>query len=151
MSKPAVSLSLLHRADGSAAYVDDEYNIICAVNGPIEVQRRDEIPNEAALEINIRPASGTGCEHCPNLISPADPILLCIAAKSEPATKERHFETVIQKTLRQIILVQNFPRSLIQLTFQIISVPERPTGRHADSVRLPGSFDRPLNDHFAVY
>jgi len=60
MPAPAAALSPLHRADGSATYSADGYTVVGAVNGPVEVQRRDELPNEAALEVNIRPASGVG-------------------------------------------------------------------------------------------
>ena len=38
--------------------------------------------------------------------------------------KERHLESIIQATLRHIILVQNFPRTLIQMTLQICQTPE---------------------------
>lgn len=37
--------------------------MIGAVNGPIEVQRRDELPEEAAIEVNIRPAVGVGSKN----------------------------------------------------------------------------------------
>ena len=60
MPAPAAVLSPLHRPDGSATYSADGYTVVGAVNGPVEVQRRDELPNEAALEVNIRPASGVG-------------------------------------------------------------------------------------------
>ncbi|KAF2434054.1 hypothetical protein EJ08DRAFT_575722, partial [Tothia fuscella] len=90
----------LHRADGSATYSYNGYTVLGAVNGPIEVQRRDELPEEAAIEVNVRPASGVG------------------------STKERHLETIIHSALRRVILTQNFPRTLIQLTVQIISCPE---------------------------
>jgi exosome complex component RRP46 len=50
----------LHRADGSATYSANGYTVLGAVNGPIEVQRRDELPEEAAIEIIVRPASGVG-------------------------------------------------------------------------------------------
>ena len=53
-------LSPLHRADGSAKYAKAGYSIVAAVNGPIEVQRRDEIPEEAAVDVAIRPAAGVG-------------------------------------------------------------------------------------------
>ena len=39
-------------------------------------------------------------------------------------TRERHLESIIQSTLRQIILIHNFPRTLIQVTLQITSTPE---------------------------
>lgn len=54
------TLSTLHRADGSASYSSNGYSIVGAVNGPIEVQRRDELPEEAAIDVVIRPAAGVG-------------------------------------------------------------------------------------------
>lgn len=57
---PEALLSHLHRADGSATYLHNGYSIIGAVNGPIEVQRRDEIPEEAFIEVNVRPSVGVG-------------------------------------------------------------------------------------------
>ncbi|OCK79366.1 hypothetical protein K432DRAFT_405635 [Lepidopterella palustris CBS 459.81] len=97
---PQALLSHLHRADGSATYSEKGYTIIGSVNGPVEVQRRDELPEEAAIDVNVRPAAGIGS---PN---------------------ERHLETLIQATLRHVILVQNFPRTLIQVTLQVRSLPE---------------------------
>ena len=55
-----VVLSPLSRADGSASYTSHGISVIGAVNGPIEVQRRDELPEEAAIDVIIRPASGVG-------------------------------------------------------------------------------------------
>ena len=60
MVAPLVTLTHLNRADGSATYTHNGYSIIGAVNGPIEVQRRDELPEEAAIEVNVRPAMGVG-------------------------------------------------------------------------------------------
>lgn len=54
------TLSPLHRADGSARYTKNGYSVIAAVNGPIEVQRRDELPEEAAVDVAVRPAAGLG-------------------------------------------------------------------------------------------
>lgn len=39
-------------------------------------------------------------------------------------TRERQLESILQSTLRQIVLIQSFPRSLIQVTLQITSTPE---------------------------
>ncbi|KAK7718248.1 exosome non-catalytic core subunit rrp46 [Botryosphaeria dothidea] len=99
---PAIqaSLSDLSRADGSATFSYNGYSVLGAVNGPLEVQRRDELPEEAAIEVNVRPASGVG------------------------SPKERHLETLIHNTLRHVILVRNHPRTLIQVTLQVLSVPE---------------------------
>ncbi|KAK8162446.1 ribosomal protein S5 domain 2-type protein [Phyllosticta citrichinensis] len=94
------TLSDLHRADGSATFSQSGYSVIGAVNGPIEVLRRDELPEEAAIEVNVRPASGVG------------------------SPKERHLENLIHSTLRQVILVRNHPRTLIQVTLQVLQVPE---------------------------
>lgn len=65
MAVQSAQLAELHRADGSATYTSGDYTVIAAVNGPIEVQRRDELAEEAAIEVNIRPASGVGSKtHC---------------------------------------------------------------------------------------
>ena len=53
-------LSPLHRADGSATYSQSGYSVTAAVNGPIEVQRRDELPEEATVDVAVRPAAGVG-------------------------------------------------------------------------------------------
>ncbi|USP81983.1 Exosome complex component RRP46 [Curvularia clavata] len=100
MVAPTVILTHLNRADGSATYTHLGYSIIGAVNGPIEVQRRDELPEEAAIEVNVRPATGVG------------------------SPRERHLETLVHNTLRSIILMQSIPRTLVQITLQVRSLPE---------------------------
>ncbi|RDL36784.1 uncharacterized protein BP5553_06136 [Venustampulla echinocandica] len=102
-AEPSAILSHLHRTDGSATLSQNGYTVIGAVNGPIEVQRRDELPEEAAIDVIVRPAAGVG------------------------GTRERHLESILQSTLRQIILTHNFPRSLIQVTLQVTSTPENDT------------------------
>lgn len=57
---PSTTLDILPRADGSARYTQNGYTVLGAVNAPIEVQRRDELPEEAAIEVNVRPAVGVG-------------------------------------------------------------------------------------------
>ena len=39
----------LLRADGSADFSSKLFTVLAAVNGPVEVQRRDELPEEAAV------------------------------------------------------------------------------------------------------
>ncbi|KAI0482916.1 hypothetical protein GGR56DRAFT_214215 [Xylariaceae sp. FL0804] len=97
---PEALLSHLPKADGSATFSYAGYTVIGAVNGPIEVQRRDELPEEAALDVIVRPAAGVG------------------------GTRERHLESLLQSTLRQIVLVKNFPRTLIQIILQVTVAPE---------------------------
>lgn len=54
------AINTLEGPDGSATYSSNGYTVIAAVNGPIEVSRRDEQPEESTLEVNVRPASGVG-------------------------------------------------------------------------------------------
>lgn len=60
-------------------------------------------------------------------------------------TAERQLESILQRALRQLIPIRNFPRSMIQITLQITGTPEnayantkvaqaqpvRPKSRHA--------------------
>lgn len=64
MSLPLVNLGALPETDGSASYSWQGFEVLGAVNGPIEPQRRDELPEEAFLEVHIRPASGVGGKTC---------------------------------------------------------------------------------------
>ena len=57
---PKASLSHLHRADGSATYSHNDYTVIGAINGPVEVMRRDELPEEAVIDVVVRPNVGVG-------------------------------------------------------------------------------------------
>ncbi|KAL1903109.1 exosome non-catalytic core subunit rrp46 [Sporothrix stenoceras] len=100
VAEPLAVLSPLPRADGSATYSHAGYTITASANGPIEAQRRDEDPDEATVDVVVRPAAGVG------------------------GPSERHLESVLQKTLQEIILVQDFPRCLIQVVLQVQSVPE---------------------------
>lgn len=59
-TEPEALLSHLQNADGSATFSYAGYTVVGAVNGPIEVQRRDEIPEEAAVDVIVRPAAGVG-------------------------------------------------------------------------------------------
>lgn len=54
------TLAPLDRADGSAAYSSHGFSIIGGVNGPVEVQRRDELAEEAAIDVVVRPVAGVG-------------------------------------------------------------------------------------------
>ena len=113
----STTLSPLIRADGSATYTDNGYSVIGAVNGPVEVQRRDELPEEATVDVAIRPAAGVGGKLCSSLV-------VGIIIDSVLGVRERHLESIIQSTLRRVILVSAHPRTLIQVTLQIIVTPE---------------------------
>ncbi|KAK4546883.1 hypothetical protein LTR36_001615 [Oleoguttula mirabilis] len=96
---PDISHHPLAGADGSATISSNLYSVLAAVNGPIEVQRRDELPEEAAIEVNIRPASGVG------------------------GPRERWLESVVTAVLRSVLLVHMHPRTLIQVTLQLTTGP----------------------------
>lgn len=89
----------LIRADGSATFSSNLFTVLAAVNGPIEVQRRDELPEEAAIEVNIRPSSGIG------------------------GPRERWMESVVASLLRSLLLVHMHPRTLMQVTLQVTKEP----------------------------
>ena len=59
----SVTLAPLTRADGSATFSSNGYTVIGAVNGLVEVSRRDELPQEATIDVVVKPASGVGGEH----------------------------------------------------------------------------------------
>lgn len=121
-TEPSVILSHLHRADGSATFSQNGYTVIGAVNGPVEVLRRDELPEEAAIEVLVRPAAGVGGNI--KLLRPRKSLQVPVLTNFVLGTRERHLESILQSTLRQIILVHNFPRTLIQVTLQITNTPE---------------------------
>lgn len=128
MTAPKARLSELNRADGSAQYSANGYTVVGAVNGPIEVQRRDELPEEATIEVNIRPDIGVGSafkirSSCVGLLT------------QDVGTKERHLESILHSTLKRIILTHSFPRTLIQLTLQVVQAPQRYDSRFVSSVR----------------
>lgn len=58
MASISADVDLLERADGSGRYKANGFEVLAAVNGPVEVQRRDELPEEAAIDVIIRPAAG---------------------------------------------------------------------------------------------
>jgi exosome complex component RRP46 len=96
---PQITTSSLSRADGSATYTDSLFSVLAAVNGPVEVSRRDELPEEATIEVNVRPGSGIG------------------------GPRERWLESVVHSLLRSIVLVHLHPRTLVQVTLQVVREP----------------------------
>lgn len=59
-NEPTAILAPLRRADGSATFSQNGYTVIGSVNGPLEVQRRDELPEEAVVDVVVRPSAGVG-------------------------------------------------------------------------------------------
>lgn len=109
---PEIVQHPLARADGSTIFSDGLYTILVGVNGPVEVQRRDELPEEAAVEVNLRPSFGVG------------------------GPRERWLETVIQSVLENVLLVHLHPRTLFQITFQVTRQPEAKLRKTAGDVSI---------------
>ncbi|KAF2666939.1 hypothetical protein BT63DRAFT_324590 [Microthyrium microscopicum] len=86
----------LSSPDGSATHTAHGHTITAAVNGPLEVPRRDELPEEATVELHIRPATGIS------------------------TIRERSLELLLEPTIRRLIRTETYPRTLIQLTLQIL-------------------------------
>lgn len=118
MSHPKAELGALPHADGSVNYSWQGFEVAGSVNGPIEVQRRDEIPEEAFIEVNVRPANGTGGTHLRLYL------LRSTRSDNNLGTRERHLEVLITSVLRSIILTKLHPRTLIQITLQLLTTPE---------------------------
>ncbi|RCI01809.1 Exosome component 5, partial [Rhizopus stolonifer] len=88
--------NILSRADGSARFELGTTAVICSVNGPVEVQMRDEKLDEATVEVVFKPAKGLS------------------------TTKERVIEHTLRTTFEPIILGGMMPRTLVQITIQIL-------------------------------
>ncbi|KXH62092.1 exosome complex subunit Rrp46 [Colletotrichum salicis] len=121
-SNPQARISHLPRVDGSATFSRGGYCVVAAVNGPIEVQRRDENPFESVVDVVVRPAVGVG------------------------GTGERQLENILRSALRQLIPVKNFPRCLIQVTLQVTETPQNDYANskvvqaHSSLPQLPALF-----------
>lgn len=98
---PQALLHTLVNADGSATYIapGQSFKIVAGVNYPVEVPfRSDEIPESTFIEVNLRPHNGVGM------------------------VKERHVENLIKRTLQTIVLGQETPRTMLQVTLQVMGV-----------------------------
>lgn len=96
-----IALHTLATADGSATYTSPQkFNtVIAGVNYPVEVPyRSDEIPESTFIEVNLRPHNGVGM------------------------VKERHVEELIRRTLSAIVLGEDTPRTMLQVTLQVTDV-----------------------------
>ncbi|KAK0837433.1 exosome non-catalytic core subunit rrp46 [Friedmanniomyces endolithicus] len=118
---PDISHHPLNGADGSVTFSSNLCSILAAANGPVEVQRRDELPEEAAVEVNIRPVSGVS------------------------GPRERWLESVVAAVLRSVLHLHMHPRTLVQVTLQITKAPSSTLkGVIRDVALLPSL----INAHF---
>lgn len=107
-----VSFHPLNRSTGSARISENGFTILCAVNGPHDTaQRRDELPNEAFVDVSVRPHDGVA------------------------QVKERHLERVIAKVVRNVVLIEDMPRSAVQVAIQVLATPKGWSNSQSRSVR----------------
>jgi exosome complex component RRP46 len=92
-------INVLPSADGSSTHTALGTTVLTSINGPLEVSRRDENPEAATLDVNVRTATGPG--------SPRD----------------RQLEQLVLQSLRYLVAVKQLPRTLIQVTLQILETP----------------------------
>lgn len=90
--------SLLANSDGSAQLSVGGCTLVVSVLGPIEPKAKQELPNCASLELVIRPAIGL------------------------PTTREKLLEDRLRSVLQGVIVRYKYPRQLIQVVVQFISV-----------------------------
>ncbi|KAF3932182.1 hypothetical protein ABW20_dc0108973 [Dactylellina cionopaga] len=95
---PEITLCPLPQADGSCQYFcpTSRTSILTSVNGPIEVRAKDELPNDATIEVVVKPGIGVG------------------------GVRETRLSTLLHSTLKSLILTTHHPRTLIQIVAQII-------------------------------
>lgn len=60
-------------------------------------------------------------------------------------TAERQLESILQSALRQLIPVRDFPRSMIQVTLQVVETPENAY----ENTKLVQA--QLVRDYFSVY
>lgn len=98
---PTIQLHTLHSADGSATYQSPAHTILCGVNYPLEVQYRSkELPEDTYIEVNLRPHNAVA------------------------GVRERHVESIIKRLLHGIVLGEETPRCMLQVTLQVTDVSE---------------------------
>eukprot|EP00884_Botryococcus_braunii_P015639 jgi/Botrbrau1/2759/Bobra.0164s0038.1 len=85
-------------ADGSAEWTQDRTRVVAAVYGPQQTTSWKEHPERAVVDVIFRQASGgTGA-----------------------GAEEKRYESMLRKTLEGVVLVGQFPRTLILLVLQVV-------------------------------
>ena len=80
------------------AHVLGTTKVLVSINGPIEVQRRDELIQETTVDIQFRPVSGLASPH------------------------EKILELQLREFVQSVILKNLNPRSLVQIVVQVVSI-----------------------------
>ena len=86
-------------AQGSAELSHAGYTVLASANGPIDAPARAQQPEEATIEVNVRENVGGG------------------------GPRERHLERLLLQTLKPLIDVRAHPRTMIQITLQVLRTP----------------------------
>ena len=102
-------------ASGELNVGEGPVTVLAGISGPLEVRLRDEIPDRAHLEVNVRPARGLP-GMTPNCLPRAR-----LIAMTGPSTKA--LAETLSSLLLPLLLLQRYPRSLIQLTLQTLALP----------------------------
>jgi ribonuclease PH len=90
-----IKIGNLNKADGSCELTKGDTKVIAAVHGPMEVKLKNELPNRAFLEVQVKPL---------NYVTP----------------KHKRLESIIEQTFKNTILSSLYPRSNILIVVQII-------------------------------
>ncbi|CAE6434667.1 unnamed protein product [Rhizoctonia solani] len=97
LRKVEIELGGLARVDGSARFSFGSCRALASVTGPVEVRQLIELPDRATFEVAVRPIAGV------------------------PATPEKALAKHIHDVLHPTLLLNQHPRSLIQLTVLSLS------------------------------
>ncbi|CAI5757699.1 unnamed protein product [Candida verbasci] len=95
-----VKTSILSNSDGSAELIIGGTKVLVSISGPIEPKIRQELPNQASLDIIIRPYKGLS------------------------TTREKLLEDKLRQLLQSIIIRYKYPRQLIQIVVQFLIIDE---------------------------
>ncbi|EPY50569.1 exosome subunit Rrp46 [Schizosaccharomyces cryophilus OY26] len=89
-------IGFLTQSDGSSEWKQGSTRVICNVNGPIEIKIRDEKLNKASVEVLVQPMNGAS------------------------ETLERMLSNRISSLLEDAIYLTTYPRTLIQVSIQVV-------------------------------
>lgn len=90
-------LGLLHKCDGSARVKQGNTSVLVGIWGPVEVRQSRELPDRAAVETSVRPATGQG------------------------TPRDKLFEHHVTQICEQICVTSQHPRTSIQVIVQLES------------------------------
>ncbi|KAF9513752.1 hypothetical protein BS47DRAFT_1343748 [Hydnum rufescens UP504] len=100
----------LSRADGGARFAFGRTEALASVSGPIEVRLTSEYPSRATLDVIVRPLVGV------------------------PGTCEKLFGKRLQQVFEQVLLLNQHPRTLVQVVLQSLSSSPPPGSAITGSV-----------------